>query len=1489
MTIQNGYGIIIVANNLCLFYRVIGIGVAQKISKNARDFTATGAGEVIITEEYGMKKILLLILILAMFSLSSCEGLKNLNLGGIFNGESGAGTGEGEGGGGNNQTGGGSSGSNAQLIWDSMSDLYVIIPDDASWKNSFFDTFLDVTSLSPIAYSDTKAKMAHELVIGPSTRPISDRAYHILEKNMTEDEDAVGYLLYAEGGSLAIAYSSEAGRVAAINLFYSDYLSRELRLEDGVVNYDFYSLSIRANEQREIKREAAFLEIEKEHGKELADALRTLYTLYNEDTYIWMANLYDPETGGYYYSNSGRNSLGYLPDIESTRFLYTSLSTCGMFKEVGGTAGAIPKDMQDKVVKWLQGLQSSEDGYFYHPQWGKSIVPSRRGRDLDWAESLLSQFGAHPYYNTPTGNMKGMYGAPGPNAVVPTTHRLGRSAISAVAAIVPAASNLPDYLQSLDAWEAHLDSLDVTGSPYSAGNTIASDHGLIKRAGTEYVDFVINYLNERQDPELGIWGRVENDTDYDPTDGLDYNTVNGLMKIACVYNYLGRPMNNISAAMDSAIRIALYANTDADEHACCTYNPWTTMSMLISFEREVNGDAAAEALRKQATDVAPLLVRRTFEKAATHYVEGGGFSYFERRPQNLSQMANVACASKPEADLNAATVLTSSTLGSMFQVLGIKMVPLWYIDDYFVFINTVTGLSDTIKKEIPPVETVTFNDYAENEIVNDSELAPHDLVSVKINNHNYLKSKVVDRPGAGNVADLALRIETITTLDEDGNKIYAGAASNTYVSIGNKLVSGECYVFETDFRVDEAEMNAIFTQIFLAGDNSGKDTVGFNLKLVSGKNGPAIQIYDCYPGVDGKANSNIFTGFTLGEWFHIKLETYKIYDESEESEERTLLNVLTKIYINGTYIYTSDSADMREGKLRDLTIDRAYFGHYRTRSSVIYIDNVRAEKFDRSYVKEYDPEEPNLPDVDIEPGVDYNYVAGFEQGKLNDAYMHSFAVTPDGTINIMKNSFDGEKYKDIIHYSLATDVGGRVGTVLRVQTTKQSSYSLSYSQVKVSNTEPAGNTVTYEMKYFLESAANGSVTQLHFMGENGKELVGVNFSYDPGAGNMVIKQANTYSANSSGFEEGFHVGSGTATIPGTYLPKDRWFTVRLVFFATGDPTTSHLKIYADVEDGETMKCIADVIAYYNVNQVSNIKYVQVAHQRTNSAVVYLDDVSLTRTDLAYEAEDVHPTTPEMVAPPPDPLLPEIVMPDTIDGTTAGTATDFSSGAIVNDYLTVSGGGAKNDTVAPFDTIVEGESFGGSAYTYYELKSDVADKIDDFVLHVRTDSSQRDNYNNAQINLKASVAEEGGTVYTFQTDIMYTYKSQDALVHQFFFGDIHSPAINVKTRKGGAELLNASQQSMGVALIPYDEWVSMRFVLVAPVGNNNPENYVLHIYVKSSATGGEFAKQCSVSGYTNGTLSGMKTAFDTFYVYSYAAGGIGDYYLDNMSFTRTVEP
>ena len=50
-------------------------------------------------------------------------------------------------------------------------------------------------------------------------------------------------------------------------------------------------------------------------NKELADeiykSIKNIYELYTDDMISWMANLYDPDTGGLYYSNSARNTIGY--------------------------------------------------------------------------------------------------------------------------------------------------------------------------------------------------------------------------------------------------------------------------------------------------------------------------------------------------------------------------------------------------------------------------------------------------------------------------------------------------------------------------------------------------------------------------------------------------------------------------------------------------------------------------------------------------------------------------------------------------------------------------------------------------------------------------------------------------------------------------------------------------------------------------------------------------------------------------------------------------------------------------------------------------------------------------------------------------------------------------------------------------------------------------------------------------------------------------
>ena len=120
---------------------------------------------------------------------------------------------------------------------------------------------------------------------------------------------------------------------------------------------------------------------------------------------------------------------------------------------------------------------------------------------------------------------------------------------------MPTASTLPTYLQSLEAFEAYLVKLNVSKNSYSAGNALASDASLIKAAGKEYCKLVINYLNDIQIPETGLWEYNTPDDDYDPTDGIGYNGVNGLMKISVLYSTLGYALPNAYNALQSTIKV----------------------------------------------------------------------------------------------------------------------------------------------------------------------------------------------------------------------------------------------------------------------------------------------------------------------------------------------------------------------------------------------------------------------------------------------------------------------------------------------------------------------------------------------------------------------------------------------------------------------------------------------------------------------------------------------------------------------------------------------------------------------------------------------------------------------------------------------------------------------------------------------------------------------------------------------------------------------
>ena len=109
---------------------------------------------------------------------------------------------------------------------------------------------------------------------------------------------------------------------------------------------------------RTAMRQEYFKEAVMTVGKDAVQELEALYDIYDERLYIWMATLWEPEIGGFYFSLSARETEGFRPDIESTVQVLRVVEKLGLFGSRGAKyEDAIPRFMRDKLVSFAKSLQ----------------------------------------------------------------------------------------------------------------------------------------------------------------------------------------------------------------------------------------------------------------------------------------------------------------------------------------------------------------------------------------------------------------------------------------------------------------------------------------------------------------------------------------------------------------------------------------------------------------------------------------------------------------------------------------------------------------------------------------------------------------------------------------------------------------------------------------------------------------------------------------------------------------------------------------------------------------------------------------------------------------------------------------------------------------------------------------------------------------------------------------------------------------------------
>ena len=376
-------------------------------------------------------------------------------------------------------------------------------------------------------------------------------------------------------------------------------------------------------------------------GEDFVAATKELYSLYSEDMYLWLARLYCPTVGGFYYSNSARDNDWFQPDIESTLQAVNILK----HEKIIDSLADLPEKMQEQMKRFLLDRFDEEDGYFYHPHWGKNIIDSRRGRDLMWARSLCRQLDVKLPAPTADERLKAMVEGKGEDAV----------------------KELPDYLKSEEAFLKYLKSYDWEKSAYASGNNLVAQANQVVAAGLAPV--AIDFLNSIQNKETGFWGSEEG-----------YFAINGYLKITSFYVEAKAQINHAYNAAMSTMDLLTSKNDCLT--ATFQYNTWFALGNLQHLFRTIGGkenDELAETIAKGLISRAPEAIRATAKKALDFRKTDGSFSYCKKESSYVSQAAHVAVKGTNEGDVNATILLSSETIDKIFRALELSdfVVPLF--------------------------------------------------------------------------------------------------------------------------------------------------------------------------------------------------------------------------------------------------------------------------------------------------------------------------------------------------------------------------------------------------------------------------------------------------------------------------------------------------------------------------------------------------------------------------------------------------------------------------------------------------------------------------------------------------------------------------------------------------------------------------------------------------------------------------------------------
>ncbi len=257
------------------------------------------------------------------------------------------------------------------------------------------------------------------------------------------------------------------------------------------------------------------------------------------NTSDWLVDVYDPESGGFYTTKSAAQTQGYVPSLESTAFAIAMLKK-GELGICGNVKTDIPEDIKNKLISFFQSRQNPDDGYFYDSGMTDADYSSRdKMRVYEQCVAKLADLGAEPLYSLPTDVSASALGAESANS----------SAELMTAAEISYPSGFPEEYKTVEGFMSYVESQDWDSNSWTAGDRTYEAYSYIlmlpQETQIEYRQALLEWLENRQDPNTGYWGASG---DY------SFNAVSGAFKVARIYERFNIGVPNPKLILQSVIK-----------------------------------------------------------------------------------------------------------------------------------------------------------------------------------------------------------------------------------------------------------------------------------------------------------------------------------------------------------------------------------------------------------------------------------------------------------------------------------------------------------------------------------------------------------------------------------------------------------------------------------------------------------------------------------------------------------------------------------------------------------------------------------------------------------------------------------------------------------------------------------------------------------------------------------------------------------------------